>query len=130
MKKFLSSIMPFFMMAMCLCAFPACSSDDDDDEKTTENTTGSVILGTWVDTDGTDSDYYWMTFNSDGTGYTTQRSGVRNFEYTFSYDSSDGTGTLKYWFIDTTTVYTTTVTVTGSTMMMTSGNSTSVWKKK
>lgn len=40
MKKILSSIMPFFMMAMCLCAFPACSSDDDDDdEKTTATET-------------------------------------------------------------------------------------------
>lgn len=32
MKKFFLSLMPFFMVAMCVCSFTACSSDDDDDD--------------------------------------------------------------------------------------------------
>lgn len=88
------------------------------------------IVGTW-EREGSTSDYFErLTFNRDGTGFITSPSGSSNLKYTFSVDSTTGKGSLQYWFIDGTYVYNGIVTITGKTMMLTEGNSTSIWNKK
>ncbi len=110
-------------VAMLSLSFTACSDDDDDDGKTIN------IVGTWEVDGSTDAYFTRMTFKADGTGIRVTQQGSLNFKYTMSYDSSTGTGKLKYWYLDDDTVYNETITITGNTMMMTSGGSTSVWKK-
>lgn len=117
--KFMVMAMFVAMLSMSLTA---CSDDDDDDAGTAYS-----IIGTWVDTG---DEKLSVTFKNDGTGYFSDESGNSNFIYTYSYDKSNDSGILKYWYVNSERVYSRTVTVTGSTMMWTYSGSTVIWKRK
>lgn len=109
---------------MTSLSFVSCVDDDDDKVPSVS------IVGTW-EREGSNSDVFQrLTFNNDGTGVLATQSGSNNLKYTFSVDSTTGKGSLKYWFVDDSTVYNGTVTITGKTMMLTEGSSTSIWNKK
>lgn len=108
-------------VAMLSMSFTACSDDDDDN-----GGSASSIVGVWTD----DEDETTLTFRSDGTGELKTESGTSNLKYTYSYDTTSDSGTLKYWFLDSSTVYTYKVTITGNTMMWSSGTYTLIFKRK
>lgn len=105
-------------------AFASCDSDDDDGSVVG----GQTVVGTWEAQGSTSTSYQRITFSKDGTGCLITENGSQNFKYTYSYDSSSSTGSLKYWFLDSSTIYNRTITITGKTMMM-KGNSTSIWNR-
>lgn len=118
--KFMVMAMFVAMLSMSLTA---CSDDDDDNGGNVSN-----ITGVWV---ASGDDDLTVTFNKDGSGYFTDEEGNSNFKYTYSYDSSKNNGSLKYWYVNSTSIHNYTVTMTGSTMMWTQvDGSTYIWKRK
>lgn len=109
---------------MTSLSFVSCGPDDDDSVPTVS------IIGTWVE-EGSNSDYYRrLVFRADGTGALEEESGSSNLKYTFSVDSSTGKGSLKYWFINDSKIFNSTITITGNTMMLTEGSTTSIWNRR
>lgn len=124
MKNFFKYFFVLFISLMGITTFSSCGDDDDP-----VTTTASSIVGKWKMQGSTNDNYAIMTFKSDGTGVIEEESGSMNFKYTYSYDNSSDKGSLKYWFVGDDTVYNATITITGSTMMMTEGSSVSIWNK-
>lgn len=124
MKIFFKYYFVLFISLMGITTFSSC--DDDDDPVTT---TASSIVGMWKIQGSTNDHYQIMTFKSDGNGVIEDEEGSMNFKYTYSYDSSTDKGSLKYWFLGYDKVYNATITITGSTMMMTKGSSVTIWNK-
>lgn len=119
------------LMAIFTVGFASCSSDDDDNNGSGD---ASSIVGTWEEQGGTEDNYTRLTFSADGTGYLTEnKSGdisQKKIKYTYSFNTSDNTGALSFWFNDNTTIYNWVVTVTGQTMKMSSGKSATLWVRK
>lgn len=115
-KEFLWSMLTFVMVAMLSVGFVSCGDDDSGSD--------IPIVGTWVDTD--DNSDVSFTFNGDGSGYLKDKSGTSNFNY--AYDESSKT--LKLWYVNSSLVYTYTVTLTGNTLMLSRGSSTYVLRRK
>lgn len=111
-------------VAMLGLSLTACSDDDDDNGSGND---ASSIVGVWTDDDGE----VIITFRNDGTGYIEDEAGTNNFKYTYSYDSSKATGSLRITYISSSYINNYTVTITGSTMMWSTGTGTTyIWKKK
>lgn len=125
MNKFLSRMLPFFMMAMCVCSFTACSSDDDD-ASPAELVATSPIVGTWVERYdyGSFVSVTTFVFNANGKGSMRVREEYSNqpalnqdpiaFSYTYNSESE----IIKLKFDGDGTLYTGMATITGSTLML------------
>lgn len=93
------------LMAVLLSVgFAACGDDDDEDAVSSE------IVGTWV----ADS-YTTVTFNSNGTGYTTETYNGETETYNFTYTYNAETGVLKVT-ADGETITMTNVKIKGNTL--------------
>lgn len=121
MKKFLFSVMPFLMMAMCVFTFSACSDDDDD-----SGSNGSAIVGTWVERFDYSS-YVGVTtfnFNADGTGVKSYRQeysdnpGLTQDPVSFYYTYNGETGAITLKFENDGTLYSGTASITGKTLVL------------
>lgn len=58
MKKFLLSLLPFFMAAVCVCSISACSSDDDEKSKDGD------LIGWWATEEFDSADKQYRIFQS------------------------------------------------------------------
>lgn len=123
MKTF--KYLPFWLCMLMMCVTFSSCSDDDDSTPATANS----IIGQWKRQGSTTETFEILSFKADGSGTIEDEEGVYNFKYTYSYDSSSDKGALKYWFVNSSSIYNYTITITGTTMMMTSGSSTSIWTK-
>lgn len=109
------------MLALLITGVCATSCGDDKDDASSSS---NSIIGTWV----TPDESIKYEFRSNGTGMRTTDAGTQNFEYTFS--NSDSSAYLKLWYVNSDSVYNYSVQRTGDTLMLTSGNTTLILKKK
>lgn len=119
LKNLLSkwNVLAIALVAMMSVGLSSCGGDDDDDTKPSDS-----IVGNWV---GVDDDTFHVVFQNNGSGYVQDKSGSRNFNYT--YDSTSKA--LKLWYVDSSTVYNYSVSRTGDTLMLTTGSSTMVLRR-
>ena len=117
-RNYFWELMTIMIVCIMSVGFASCGDDDDDDNAVS-------IVGTWVDDTG-DSSEVSFTFRSDGTGYYKDKSGTSNFNYTYEESNKQ----LKLWYVDSSTVYNYSVSLTGKTLMLTRNSTTYVLRKK
>lgn len=125
MKKLFNYFLMLTVALVGVVSLSSCGGDDGDEPVVTAN----KIEGKWKLQGSTDDSYAIMVFNKDGSGYRETETGTSNFKYTYSYDTASDTGTLKYWFLDSSTVYSRTIAITGTTMMMSWSTYTQIWNR-
>lgn len=118
--KFLMMIVVVISSSFCILS---CESDDID-------VTSGSIIGTWEMNGSTPTNYYRITFRSNGTGVEATEDGSLNFSYTYSFDVTKSKGDLKLWYNGSEYVYNYEITITGNTMMQSDGSTTYIFKKK
>lgn len=114
--KVLMTMIALLITGLCISS----CSDDKDDKQSSDNS----IVGKWSTPDGELS----YEFRNNGTGVRITNAGTDNFEYTFSFNTNQST--LQLWFVNSSSVYNYKVQRTGDTLMLTSGNTVLVLKKK
>lgn len=109
------SILLLLIFAMgTLALSTSCGSDD--------NTDTPPIAGKWVNTSNTD---YIFVFNADGTGYEQDKTGSRNFTYTYT----ESTRILKLYYVSSDLVLNYAVSLTGNTLMLTRNSTTWIFNR-
>lgn len=113
------SVLPLFLMALCVTSFTACSDDDGDGGG------GNPLVGTWEESFFNDNlDETIITtfvFNSDGTGVMTVRldeAGITQDPQSFSYTYNAETEVFRIRFENDATLYSGTASLTGSTLVL------------
>lgn len=122
MEKLLKRLFLLLVIAFGSVVMTSCGGDDKEDELGTKLN----VIGTWVLADDATTSF---TFKSDGTGYLTTDEGTNNFNYTLAETSSTGLQ-LKIWYVGSSKVYTYTVSGQGNSLMLSSGSSVIVLKRK
>lgn len=114
MKKTLKFLSWMFILLFTV-SLSSCKDDDED-------APAVGIVGTWNETGDTGVS---MIFNNDGTGTKLNKAGAQYFQYTYL----EAEHSMKLWYKESSYVYNYTVQITGNTMMLTQGSSTSVYER-
>lgn len=98
MKKFISRVLPLFMVAVCMCMVSACSSDDDDNGGAVVSVSASDLVGRSfsIKEVGVNADGLPVEYNTQITFTSSTQCTERKWGYDWIWDGYDKKDSYSY----------------------------------